>query len=80
MKDLDLKRQRIFGENIKRLREEKGLSQDDIAAKCRVTKGSLSVIENGKRNFSFSTLLALAKALEVDPKILLDINFELNSE
>jgi len=80
MKDLDLKRQRIFGKHIKRLREEKGLSQDDIAAKCRVTKGSLSVIENGKRNFSFSTLLALAKALEVDPKILLDINFELYSE
>ncbi len=80
MQDLDLKRQQIFGKHLKRLREEKGLSQDNVAARCRVTKGSLSVIENGNRNFSFSTLLALAKALEVEPKILLDINFELSCE
>ena len=80
MEDLDLKRQRIFGRQVKRLREEKGLSQDDIAARCRVTKGSLSVIENGNRNFSFTTLLALAKALEVEPKMLLDIDFELFTE
>jgi len=80
MKDSDLNRQKIFGKHVKRLREEKGLSQDDIAARCRVTKGSLSVIENGNRNFSFSTLLALAKALEVEPKSLLDVNFELCSE
>ncbi len=80
MEDLDLKRQQIFGQHIKKLREKKGLSQDDIAARCRVTKGSLSVIENGNRNFSFTTLLALAKALEVEPKSLLDIDFELFSE
>lgn len=80
MHDLDLKRQKIFGRHIKKLREEKGLSQDEVAARCRVTKGSLSVIENGNRNFSFSTLLALAKALEVEPKTLLDINFELFSD
>lgn len=80
MRDLDLKRQRIFGKHIKKLREERGLSQDDIAARCRVTKGSLSVIENGNRNFSFSTLLALAKALEVEPKTLLDIDLELSTE
>lgn len=80
MKELDQKRQRIFGMHIKRLRVEKGLSQDNIAARCRITKGSLSVIENGNRNFSFSTLLALAKALEVEPKTLLDVNFELFTE
>ena len=80
MEELDLKRQQIFGKHVKKLREEKGLSQDDIAARCRVTKGSLSVIENGNRNFSFTTLLALAKALEVEPKTLLDIDFELFSE
>lgn len=80
MEELDLKRQQIFGKHVKRLREEKGLSQDDVAARCRVTKGSLSVIENGNRNFSFSTLLALAKALEVEPKSLLDVDFELISE
>jgi transcriptional regulator with XRE-family HTH domain len=52
------------------------LSQDDVAVRCRGTKGSLSVIEKGGTNFSSSILLALAKALEVNPKELLDIYFE----
>ncbi|MDO5968473.1 helix-turn-helix transcriptional regulator [Flavivirga aquimarina] len=80
MKNLDKKRQLIFGKNILRLRMEKGLSQDEVAARCRVTKGSLSVIENGGRNFSFTTLLALAKALEVNPRELLDVDFELEKD
>ena len=79
MKDLDKKRQLIFGKNLLRLRMKKGLSQDEVAARCRVTKGSLSVIENGNRNFSFTTLLALAEALEVHPKDLMDINFTIDS-
>lgn len=80
MKNLDKKRQLIFGKNLLRLRTKKGLSQDEVAARCRVTKGSLSVIENGGRNFSFTTLLALAEALEVQPKELLDIDFNLGSD
>ena len=80
MKDLDKKRQLIFGKKLLLLREKKGLSQADIASRCRVTKGSVSVIENGGRNFNFSTLLALAKALEVEPKELLDIDFELEKD
>ncbi|WP_207763955.1 helix-turn-helix domain-containing protein [Flagellimonas pacifica] len=78
LKKLDSKRQILFGKNLLRIRNEKGLSQDEVAARCRVTKGSLSVIENGGRNFSFTTLLALAKALEVQPKELLDLDFDLN--
>lgn len=77
MKELDKKRQLIFGKNLLRLRLGKGLSQDEVAARCRVTKGSLSVIENGNRNFSFTTLLALAEALEVHPRELLDIDFSI---
>jgi transcriptional regulator with XRE-family HTH domain len=77
MTEIDLKRQKIFGEHFKKLREAKGLSQDDVAARSRLTKSSVSVIENGNRNFSFSTLLALAKAIDVEPMLLLDVNFEL---
>lgn len=80
MNDLDEKRQLIFGKNVLRLREEKKMSQDDVAAKCRVTKSSLSVIENGGRNFSFSTLIAIAKALEVHPKELLNLDFDFESD
>lgn len=80
MSKLDKKRQLLFGKNVLRIRTEKGLSQDDVAARCRVTKGSLSVIENGERNFQFSSLLGLAKGLDVHPKELLDLDFELDKE
>lgn len=80
MHELDRKRQIKFGENITRLRLGKGLSMDDLAARCRLTKSSISVIENGNRNFSFSTLIALAKALQVQPKDLLDLDFDLDKE
>ena len=80
MKDLDEKRLLIFGKNVLRLREKKEMSQDDVAAICRVTKSSLSVIENGGRNFTFSTLLAIAKALEVHPKELLNLDFDFESD
>lgn len=80
MSNLDKKRQLIFGKNLLRIRKEKGLSQGELATRCRVTKGSISVIENGDRNFQFTTLLALAKALEVQPKELLDVNFELDKD
>lgn len=80
MRKVDLKRQVIFGKNITRLRQEKSFSQDDLAARCRLTKSSISVIENGNRNFSFSTLIALAKALKVHPKELLDLDFDLDRE
>lgn len=80
MTDLDEKRRNLFGENVRRIRIKKGLSQDEVAARSRVTKSNLSVIENGKRNFSFSTLLAIAKGLRVHPRELLDIDFELDRE
>ena len=40
-----------------------------------MTKGGLSVIESRNRNFSFTTSLTLAEALEVHPRELLNIDF-----
>jgi transcriptional regulator with XRE-family HTH domain len=38
----------------------------------KITKGTVSDIENGKRNFAFSTLIDLAKGLNLPPKDLLN--------
>lgn len=66
-----------FGEHIKRIRESADLSQDDVVLNGnRITKATVSDIENGKRNFSFTTLIDLAKGLGKTPKELLDINLE----
>lgn len=61
-----------FGENLRKIRESLNLSQDDVVVRCDVTKGNLSNIENGKKDFHYTTLLEIAKGLGVDAKELLD--------
>jgi transcriptional regulator with XRE-family HTH domain len=57
--------QRI-GRVLKTLREQRGLSQIDLARQAKVTNVYLSMLENGKRkNPSLLLLRRLAKALGV---------------
>ena len=64
-----------FGLHIKSIRENLNLSQDQVVVNSnKLTKGTLSDIENGKRNLSFTTLLDLARGLEKKPKELLDLD------
>lgn len=70
-----------FGLHIKMLRTELNLSQDTVALNSdKLIKATVSDIENGKRNLSFTTLLDLAKGLGKNPKELLDYDFDLGSE
>lgn len=55
----------IFGDNIKRLRKNKGLKQQQIADEIGVNRGSYSNWEKGKREPSFENLVKLADLLEV---------------
>lgn len=64
---------RKFGEHVKDLRIKSGLTQDDVVLNSnKITKGTVSDIENGKRNFAFTTLIDLAKGLNMAPKDLLN--------
>lgn len=76
----DKKRLKEIGLNIKAIRESLELSQDDVASQCDVTKGNISMIENGKKDFTFTTFLELAKGLGKHPKKLLDKDFEFLKE
>ena len=69
-----------FGLHVKNIRESLKLSQDQVAANSNLTKSNISMIESGKRNLAFTTLIELAKGLGKTPKELLDINFILNDE
>jgi len=67
-----------FGKHINYLREKSGLSQNDVVLNGnKITKGTISDIENGKRNLSLTTLIDLANGLKVHPKELFDFEFEL---
>ena len=70
-----------FGLHFRSLREKLNLSQDEVAARSnKLTKATISDIENGKRNFAFTTLLDLARGLGKEPKELIDLNFDLQKD
>ncbi|HMB84227.1 MAG TPA: helix-turn-helix transcriptional regulator [Terriglobales bacterium] len=52
-----------IGDRIKEIREERKLTQDQLAEKSGVSKGFLSDIENSKRNPSSEYVLKIANAL-----------------
>lgn len=57
----------IFRLNLKFYREEKNLSQRELAIQSDVTDGSIGMIESGKSKPSFDMIVKLANALKVHP-------------
>ena len=57
----------MFAANLRRLRHEKGLSQDDLAYEAEVSRSYLSQIEKGAFYASLKIIGRLAEALGVDP-------------
>lgn len=66
----------IIGKKVRELRLQKGLTQDQLAAKLEINEIKIdriviSRIESGNRFVSDYELLEIAKALEVTPNHLL---------
>lgn len=60
-------RRRVFGERVRSLRLERGLSQERLAELAGVHRTYLSSLELGQRNIGLDNILALAAALGVPP-------------
>ncbi len=60
-----------LGENLKKLRIKKDISQIELARILGVDRSFVSNIENGKNNPTLSTITNLAKALGVSANELL---------
>jgi transcriptional regulator with XRE-family HTH domain len=60
-----------LGENIKKIRVRKGVSQGDICRALEMDRGYMSAIENGKKNITIQQLERLAQALGVNADKLL---------
>ncbi|MDD4616575.1 MAG: helix-turn-helix transcriptional regulator [Alphaproteobacteria bacterium] len=56
-----------FATNLRRLRHEKGLSQDDLAYEAEVSRSYLSQLEKGDFFVSLKVIGRLADALSIDP-------------
>lgn len=60
-----------LGENLKKIRTKKDITQTGLAETLGVDKSFISNIENGKTNPTLSTITGLAKALGVSVNDLL---------
>ena len=58
---------KIIGENIRRIRLEKGLTQVDLVGKVemRIHTTNISRLEHGRTNATIHTLFRISQALEV---------------
>jgi transcriptional regulator with XRE-family HTH domain len=62
------------GKRIKELRDEKRISQQELAAMLDYEKSNMSRLESGTTNPRVGTLYRVAKALKVPLSELLDID------
>jgi transcriptional regulator with XRE-family HTH domain len=62
---------RQIGENLRRLRRERDLSQESLASAVRMSRSALANIEAGQQRLAVHQLLDLARVLRVDPVSLL---------
>ncbi len=60
--------QNEIGRRIKHLRQEKGLTQEDLAFEIKISRDHLSNIENGKHPINIKNLYKFAEYFEVEMK------------
>ena len=53
----------LFGENVRRLRLAKGLSQEDLAELADCHRNYIGYVERGERNISLTKIVNIASAL-----------------
>lgn len=60
-----------IGETLKKLRNKKSLTLEDISFKTGLSVSYISCLERDKRNINFSTLEKIAKAISVPLPVII---------
>jgi transcriptional regulator with XRE-family HTH domain len=55
----------IFGQNLKRIRQDRGYSQEVLADRAGLHRTYVGSVERGERNISLVNIATLARALDV---------------
>lgn len=61
-----------FGKHLRKLRLEKGLSQEALTLNAELSKNMVGMIERGEVNPTLTTIESLATGLGITKKILMD--------
>ena len=61
----------ILGANVRALRIERNLTQEQLADLCDLHRTYVGAIERGNRNVSLKNIVIIAQALNVEPSELL---------
>ncbi len=61
----------IFGKNVRALREQLEISQEELAERAGLHRTYVGSVERGERNISLENIVELAHALSVTPAVLL---------
>ncbi|HEX7154393.1 MAG TPA: helix-turn-helix transcriptional regulator [Thermoanaerobaculia bacterium] len=62
----------LFGATVRRIREERGLSQDRLCEAAGLSQRYLSALERGENSPTLTVILQLCDALGVSPAELLE--------
>lgn len=65
-----------FANNLKEIRKEKGIKQDDFLDVNGISRSLISMVETVKTDITLSKLKIIADVLGVEPKDLLDFKEE----
>jgi len=64
--------EKFFGQVLKQLRKERGLSQEELGFESGYHRTYISQLERGKKSPSLQTIFQLAKALKMEPSEIVE--------
>lgn len=62
--------QKLFGLNVRRVREERGWTQEELARRAGINRSYLGGVERGKRRVAMENIARIAQALGIFPDVL----------
>ena len=64
----------IFASNVRKLRLDLGISQEELAERAGVHRTYVGMLERSEKNVTIYNIERIAKALEVEPWMLLYVD------
>jgi transcriptional regulator with XRE-family HTH domain len=69
---IDSRTRRLFGKRLRELREERSLSQEQLADLAGLHRNYIGNIERGENGIGIDNIVLLARTLKVKPAALFD--------